>query len=205
MAKSLHVSSDFAANLSLGLGSTEVSPVELATAYATIARGGLYFPPVVIKGVLTNQGEEMLREAEEEEQVVPPETAYTLVDMMKGVVKRGTAAKAAKMPYSLAGKTGTTNDFRDAWFIGFSPDLLCLVWVGYDRDVFLGKRESGGTTALPIWMEFMSRALALYPNEDFTIPGKETITRYVYPPVADGFGKSVAPAPPVPSVAPVRP
>ncbi len=180
-AKSLHINSNFAPNLSLALGSTEVSPLDLAGAYATIAREGKYIPPTTIRNVLTNQGED-LRHEPSEEQVVSPEVAYTLIDMMKGVVKRGTAAKAAKMPYFLAGKTGTTNDFRDAWFVGFSPNLLCLVWVGYDKDTLLGKRESGATAALPIWMEFMSKALPIYPNDDFAVPDKEEVTKYVYPP-----------------------
>jgi penicillin-binding protein 1A len=148
---------------------------------------------------LTNQGEDIYRVAEES-QALAVEPAYTLIDMMKGVVKRGTAAKAAQMPYYLAGKTGTTNDFRDAWFVGFSPNLLCLVWVGYDRNAFLGKRESGGTAALPIWMDFMSKALPLYPNDDFPVPEKETATRYVYPPEPDGSGASVTPTTPTPAV-----
>ena len=116
---------------------------------------------------------------------MPQEAAAQLIDMMKGVIKRGTAGKAARMPYVLAGKTGTTNEFRDAWFVGFSPNLLCLVWVGYDKDAFLGKRESGGITALPIWMEFMSKALPLYPNEDFAAPHGEGPTSYVLPPPED--------------------
>jgi penicillin-binding protein 1A len=184
-AKSLHISSNFAPNLSLALGSTEVSPMELAAAYATIAREGKYLEPRLIRNVLTNQGEEYPYESKEE-QVIAPETAYILIDMMKGVIKRGTAAKAARMPYFLAGKTGTTNEFRDAWFVGFSPNLLCLVWVGYDRDAFLGPKESGGTTALPIWIEFMSKALSLYPNDDFAQPQaiEGVTTRYVYPPNA---------------------
>jgi len=196
-AKSLHINSDFAPNLSLALGSTEVSPLDLAGAYATIARGGTYVAPTTIRNVLTNQGEELRREAVEE-RVITPETAFTLIDMMKGVVKRGTAAKAAKMPYFLAGKTGTTNEFRDAWFVGFSPNLLCLVWVGYDKDAVLGKRESGATAALPIWMEFMSKALPLYPNDDFASPDKEKedTIRYVYPPgAAEPAGASQAGAP----------
>jgi len=197
-AKSLHINSDFAPNLSLALGSTEVSPLDLAGAYATIARGGTYVALTTIRNVLTNQGEELRREAVEE-RVITPETAFTLIDMMKGVVKRGTAAKAAKMPYFLAGKTGTTNEFRDAWFVGFSPNLLCLVWVGYDKDAVLGKRESGATAALPIWMEFMSKALPLYPNDDFASPDKEKeeTIRYVYPPGAAepaGTGQAGAPA-----------
>lgn len=191
-AKSLHINSNFAPNLSLALGSTEVSPLDLAGAYATIAREGKYIPPTTVRSILTGQGEE-LRHEPTEEQAVDPQVAYTLIDMMKGVIKRGTAAKAAKMPYFLAGKTGTTNEFRDAWFVGFSPNLLCLVWVGYDKGNLLGKRESGATAALPIWMEFMSKALLLYPNDDFAAPEKEEVTKYVYP----------VPAPPgdVPSTA----
>jgi penicillin-binding protein 1A len=197
LAKSLHINSTFAPNLSLALGSTEVSPLELAAAYATVARNGKYLAPTTIRTVLTPQGEEIRRESSDE-QVVPPEAASMLIDMMKGVIKRGTAGKAAKMPYYLAGKTGTTNDFRDAWFVGFSPDLLCLVWVGYDKDAFLGKKESGGITALPIWMEFMSKALPLYPNEDFAAPPAEAPSRYVSPPPQDGAAAPVAPAAPFP-------
>ena len=192
-AKALHINSDFAPNLSLALGSTEVSPLDLAGAYATIARGGRYIAPTTIRNVLTNHGEDLHREAAEE-QVIEPETASTLIDMMKGVIKRGTAAKAAKMPYFLAGKTGTTNEFRDAWFVGFSPNLLCLVWVGYDKQAVLGNRESGATAALPIWMEFMSKALPLYPNEDFVLPEKQETTPYVYPPPpADGPPSTASP------------
>ena len=96
LAKNLHISTDLAPNLSLALGSTEVSPMELAAAYATIARGGVYLPPRAIRTVLTNQGEE-IRHDIQEEQTISPENAYALVDMMKGVIKRGTAAKAARI------------------------------------------------------------------------------------------------------------
>ena len=81
------------------------------------------------------------------------------------------------MPYYLAGKTGTTDDFKDAWFVGFSPNLLCLVWVGYDKGTNLGNKESGGTAALPIWIDFMAKALPMYPNDDFAQPEKPTATR----------------------------
>ena len=167
MAKNFHITSRFEPNLSLALGTTEISPLELATAYASIARGGLYLPSRAIRSVTTMDGQELVTEATGQERAVSPESCATLIDMMKGVVKRGTAAQAARMPYFLAGKTGTTNDFRDAWFVGFSPHLLCLVWVGYDKETFLGKRESGATTALPIWIDFMSKVLPLYPNDDF--------------------------------------
>jgi len=144
-----------------------VFPIELAAAYATIARGGIYIRPVAIKNVITNEGEEIYNETYGYERVVSEEAAYNLIDIMKGVIKSGTARSASKMPYVLAGKTGTTDDFKDAWFVGFSPELLCLVWVGYDKGTYLGNKESGATAALPIWIDFMSKALPLYPNEDF--------------------------------------
>jgi penicillin-binding protein 1A len=167
MAKQLHITSRFEPNLSLALGTTEIAPIELAAAYATFARGGAYVQPISVRAITTMDGEERYREQAVEEPIVTPEIAYTLVDIMKGVVKHGTARAAAKMPYYLAGKTGTTDDFRDAWFIGFSPNLLCAVWVGYDKKTNLGAKEAGGTTALPIWIEFMSKALPFYPNTDF--------------------------------------
>jgi len=167
MAKRLHINSNFESNLSLALGTTETAPLDLACAYATFARGGVYLPPVVIKNITTIEGEEKYNDETQGEIVVAPEVAASLVDIMKGVIKKGTAHGAAKMPYFLAGKTGTTDDFRDAWFIGFSPELLCAVWIGYDKKINLGGKESGSTAALPVWIDFMSKALPLYPNEDF--------------------------------------
>jgi membrane carboxypeptidase/penicillin-binding protein len=167
MAKQLHINSNFEPNLSLSLGTTEIAPIELAAAYATIARGGTYIPPVAIKTITTIEGEEKYYEQALEEPIVLPEVAYALVDIMKGVIQRGTARAASKMPYYLAGKTGTTDDFRDAWFIGYSPNLICAVWVGYDKKTNLAGKEAGATAALPIWIDFMSKALQYYPNEDF--------------------------------------
>ncbi len=164
LAKQMHINSKFEPNLSLSLGTTEVAPIELAAAYATIARGGTYLPPIAIKTITTIEGEKIHYEQALEEPIVLPEVAYALVDMMKGVIQRGTASAASKMPYYLAGKTGTTDDFRDAWFIGYSPNLLCAVWVGYDKKKNLAGRA---TAALPIWIHFMSKALQHYPNEDF--------------------------------------
>jgi penicillin-binding protein 1A len=167
MAKRLHINSNFERNLSLALGTTEITPLDLACAYGTFARGGVYLPPVAIKNIATIEGEEKYNEETQGEIIVAPEVAASLVDIMKGVIISGTARSAAKMPYFLAGKTGTTDDFRDAWFIGFSPELLCAVWIGYDKKTNLGGKESGATAALPIWIDFMSKALPFYPNEDF--------------------------------------
>lgn len=185
LSKRLHITSNFEPNLSLALGATEISPIELAAAYATIARGGNYVPPTTLKGLIAADGSDLFgQKPPDDEKVITSESASMLVDMMKGVIRYGTARKAAAMPYFLAGKTGTTDDSRDAWFIGFSPELLCLVWVGYDKDAFLGKRESGATAALPIWMEFMSKALTHYPKEDFFIARKEPppVMKYTFPP-----------------------
>lgn len=173
LAKQLHIDSKFEPNLSLSLGTTEIAPLDLAAAYATFARGGYYLPPVAIKAVATIDGEEKYREEPIEEPVVSPEAASMIVDIMQGVIKSGTARSAASMPYILAGKTGTTDDFRDAWFIGFSPNLLCAVWVGYDKRTNLGNKESGATAALPIWIDFMSKALTHYPKEYFPQPMPE--------------------------------
>jgi penicillin-binding protein 1A len=172
MAKRLNINSKFEPNISLALGTTEVIPLDLASAYATFARGGTYIASTALRNVSTTEGEEVYNEEISKENVVSHEIAYTLVDIMKGVVKRGTARGAASMPYFLAGKTGTTDDFKDAWFVGFSPNLLCLVWVGYDKGTNLGNKESGGTAALPIWIDFMSKALPMYPNDDFEPPEK---------------------------------
>jgi penicillin-binding protein 1A len=182
LAQRLHISSNFEPNLSLALGSTEVMPLELALAYATVARGGVYLPPKAVRSISTvENGDVYSDQPTDPEPVVNPEQVSMLIDMMKGVIKRGTAAKAARMPYYLAGKTGTTNDFRDAWFIGFSPNLLCAVWVGYDKETHLAGRESGATAALPVWIDFMSKALTFYPNEDFSPPEKESISQFTPP------------------------
>jgi len=114
--------------------------------------------------------------------------------MLREVVLHGTAVAAAKMPYPLAGKTGTTNDFTDAWFIGFSPSLTCGVWIGYDEKKTLGDKETGGHAALPIWIQFMNVALAGKDPGEFQPvppPGITAIAKKVdTPDVAPGDGET---------------
>jgi penicillin-binding protein 1A len=98
------------------------------------------------------------------------DTAYIVTNLMKGVVQRGTAARAASLGRPLGGKTGTTNDYTDAWFVGFDPRLAAGVWAGFDQKLTLGEKETGARAALPAWIEFMSEALADRPVEDFPIP-----------------------------------
>jgi penicillin-binding protein 1B len=140
---------------SLALGTAEVTPLEIATAYATFASGGIRNPVRAIRSVCDRKGKVMEPDVIPSTRVLSPQAAYLLTDILKGVLVRGTAASAAELGFSGtgAGKTGTTDDLRDAWFAGYSPDLLALVWVGYDDNRALGL--SGAQAALPIWVDFM--------------------------------------------------
>jgi penicillin-binding protein 1A len=153
--------------LSLALGSLVVTPVELANVYATFASGGIVGQPVSIRAL---GGEP--QPAAQLAPTLKPEVAYVMVSLMRSVIDEGTAhgAIAGKLRRPAAGKTGTSNGQRDAWFVGFTPDLLCAVWVGFDDMKKLGRGEAGGKTAAPIWADFMSKATAGRPTRDFAQP-----------------------------------
>jgi penicillin-binding protein 1A len=119
---------------------------------------------------------------------IPPETAFLTVRLMQEVIRSGTATAARGLGPHLAGKTGTTNENTDAWFIGFSPDLLAGVWIGFDTPKPLGDRQSAAAVALPIWIRFMSRALPYYPERDFPVPPGVTFAR-----VDPASGKALPP------------
>ena len=153
--------------LSLALGSLVMTPLELANVYATFASGGIVGQPVSIRA--------LAGEAQPPAVLAPtlkPEVAYVIVSLMRSVVDEGTAhaAIAGKMRRPAAGKTGTSNDQRDAWFVGFTPDLLAAVWVGFDDMKKLGRGETGGKAAAPIWADFMAKATAGRPTKDFAQP-----------------------------------
>jgi penicillin-binding protein 1A len=153
--------------LSLALGSLVMTPLELANVYCTFASGGIVGHPVSIRA--------LGGEAQPPAALAPtlkPEVAYVLVSLMRSVVDEGTAhgALAGKMRRPAAGKTGTSNGQRDAWFVGFTPDLLAAVWVGFDDMKKLGRGEAGGKTAAPIWADFMAKAMAGRPTKDFVQP-----------------------------------
>jgi len=159
-------------NLSIALGSAEVTPLELARAYGVIATLGKRFEPIFITRVTDLDGNplEFGHTRPHFEPAIPPATAYVLTSMLETVVQRGTGRKAAELGRPVAGKTGTTNDTHDAWFVGFTPDLLAGVWVGFDSERSLGRQETGGHAAAPIWTAFMKRALAGRPVVDFPVP-----------------------------------
>ena len=184
-AKKMGFTSKLNADLTLALGSSGVSLMELTTAYGVFANQGRLLKPVFIKRVEDRHGE-ILEEREsafmggleltslmppDSKQVISPQTAYLMTSMLADVVKRGTgrrAARALKRP--LAGKTGTTNDYYDAWFMGFAPQIVTGVWVGFDELKPLGRHETGARTACPIWIDFMRAALADMPPENFKVP-----------------------------------
>jgi penicillin-binding protein 1A len=159
-------------NLSIALGSSEVTLLELVRAYGVFATLGKRFEPIFITDVTDDAGRpiEFGETKPNFERVMAPAAAYVVTNLLESVVQNGTGRRAVALGRPLAGKTGTTNDSRDAWFVGFSPDLLAGVWVGFDSDRALGPRETGSRAALPIWMTFMGKSLEGRPVVDFPKP-----------------------------------
>lgn len=193
--------SDLPRHLSAALGTSEMTPLQVAQGYTTFANGGYAVKPYLIDRIenryaqlidysrpavtpaqmeqeqarldayYLRQPEGILPQVEKAERVVDPRTIYQLNSMLRDVIRRGTAVRARSLQRKdLAGKTGTTNDQKDAWFSGFNPDLVATAWVGFDQPSTLGRREFGGTAALPIWMSLMGPALEGAPDEEPRMP-----------------------------------
>jgi 1A family penicillin-binding protein len=172
VARRMGVESPLGENLSLALGTSELSLLELTSAYGTLANHGQWLHPTAVRYVLDAQGKLLEENVPEPKQVLTPELAFVATQMLKGTIERGTGVAAKALGRPAAAKTGTTNDYSNAWFIGFTPQLATGVWVGYDRPRSLGKDETGSRVAVPIWTTFMQSALAGMPAEDFPIPEK---------------------------------
>ena len=169
-ARRLGVRREFPCVLSLALGSAEMTLLDVTTLYGVFANQGIYTEPVFIARIVDRFGtikEEQLLSAQ---RVMSPEVAYTVTSMLESVVQHGTGRQVRALERPAAGKTGTTNDFHDAWFIGYTPEIVAGVWVGFDNQASLGRRESGGRVAAPIWLAFMKEALQERPVTDFPIP-----------------------------------
>jgi penicillin-binding protein 1B len=167
----LGVQTDISDNPAMLLGAVGVPPIEMADAYSTIARTGSRLPLRTIRFVTDDRGHVVSAgDAVQPVGVFPARDMYILTDMMKGVLDRGTAAGARSLGFKLtaAGKTGTTNDKRDAWFIGFTPRTLTLTWIGFDDNSPIGL--SGGEGAVPIWTRFMQSQTSGQPDIDFAVP-----------------------------------
>src|ERR1022692_2988060 len=154
------ITSNIPAYLPVALGSAEITLLEQTSAFSVFPNDGVRVAPRYITKVTDYEGRILEEDFSDIKDVVSSRTARVMTSMLREVVLHGTAVAAAKMPYPLAGKTGTTNDFTDAWFVGFSPSLTCGVWIGYDEKKSLGEKETGARAALPIWMQFMNVALA---------------------------------------------
>jgi penicillin-binding protein 1A len=169
-ARSVGIVSPLTPDLSLALGSSSVSLVELVSAYGVFVNQGMRVEPYAIASVKDNAGRTLEETVPEPRQAIPKETAYLITNMMEDVVQRGTGQLAKSIGRPVAGKTGTTNDYTDAWFIGATPNLAAGTWVGFDDRRPLGETESGAHAALPIWINFMKEALKQLPVVPFTIP-----------------------------------
>ncbi|MDQ3068576.1 MAG: PBP1A family penicillin-binding protein [Acidobacteriota bacterium] len=157
---------------SLALGAGLVTPIDLTAAYAPFANGGEAVTPRAIMRVTDGGGDVVLRTAVERTRVVSPETAFQMFTMLEDVVDRGTAsgARSLGVRFVTGGKTGTTNEYKDAWFVGFSSSLVVGVWVGLDQPATIGPSASGARMALPIWADFMRRAARYRRPEPFDPP-----------------------------------
>ena len=170
LAQNLGVTSPLASDLTLALGSSGVTLQELTAAYGTFFNQGIRLEPYTVESVLDSNGQVLEMHVPEPRSVMSKESAYLIANMMEDVIQRGTGQAAKGMGRPLAGKTGTTNDFTDAWFVGGAPNLVTGVWVGFDEIRTLGDRESGARAALPIWMRYMKAALESLPVMPFTMP-----------------------------------
>ena len=170
-AKRLGFKSQVQPYLSSALGSSEATLQEVVSAFAAFPNQGVRVEPFEILRVSDRQGNVLEENRPKSAEALRSDTAFVMTHLLRGVVERGTAARAASLKWPLGGKTGTTDDFTDAWFIGFDPDITIGVWVGYDRKKSLGNGESGAQAALPIWMDIMKAWIAdRKAPPEFTVP-----------------------------------
>ena len=175
-AKKFGITSPLAPVYSIALGTSGVSPLEMASSFATFATNGVRHEPFFIRRVEDALGRILEEHIVSGERHLDPACVYQVVDMMQGVVDEGTASMVRQMGFKLpaAGKTGTTNQFKDAWFTGFTPTLCASVWVGFDKQRGLRDARRVGITgsrgASPIWVDFMIKATAGEPSRAFKMP-----------------------------------
>ena len=178
MARRLGITTQLSNNLSIALGSSGVTLYELVSAYAIFANQGVRLPPGPIRYIKDRNDEILYTYEPVGETVISSGMAYMITSLMESVVQHGTAHIIKEtLNRPIAGKTGTTNDYNDAWFIGFSPDLVTGVWVGKDEDESLGVNETGTRTAIPIWLKYMQEALKDVPIKSFPIPNDVTYVK----------------------------
>ncbi len=169
-AKNLGFEGPFPHDLTLALGSLSVTPLEMTAAFSVFANEGVRMKPITVRYITDHKGEVIWYNKLEGIQVISQQTAFLTTSMLKDVVKYGTGWRARALGRPVAGKTGTTNEYRDAWFIGYTPELAVGVWVGFDDMRPLGQRETGSRAASPVWVSFMKEVLYGEETETFHIP-----------------------------------
>jgi penicillin-binding protein 1A len=165
------VTSNIPAYLPVALGAVEISLDEQVASYSVFPNDGVRVTPHLLRKVSNADGIPLWEDRPEVSQVISQQTARTMMTLLRGVTQHGTGAAAAQLNHPVGGKTGTTSDYTDAWFLGFSPSVTCGVWVGFDSRESLGEKETGAKAALPIWITFMRAAIAGKPDEQF--PGED--------------------------------
>lgn len=175
LAHRFGVTSPIPPYLPVALGAVGISLEQQVSAYSVFPDDGMRIAPHLIRRVTTSDGTPLLQPDPKVKAVIQPKTARAMMSMFEDVIEHGTGSADLGLHHPLGGKTGTTNNFTDAWFVGFSPSVSCGVWVGYDSRESLGEGETGAQAALPIWTEFMKAAIAGHPDERF--PGSLPVTQ----------------------------
>jgi penicillin-binding protein 1A len=174
-AKRFGLKGDYPPYLSLALGAAEATLVEMTSAYSAFPNQGVRLEPYSVMSIADREGNVLLENRPEPHEALRADTAFVMTNLLRGVVQRGTAQAAAALDWPLAGKTGTMDEYTDAWFIGFDPNITVGVWVGYDEKKPLGSGETGAAAALPIWMDFVKVYLDKYADRknppQFEAPG----------------------------------
>jgi penicillin-binding protein 1A len=170
-ARRFGITSNLPMALPVAIGAADLTLAEQVGGYSVFPNDGIRIEPRYIRKVTQADGLPLDETPSEVSEVISVETARTMMQFLQAVVQHGTAAAASQLKHPLGGKTGTTNDFTDAWFIGFSPSVTCGTWIGYDDRQSLGEKETGARAALPMWMDFMRAAIANKPNEAFATAG----------------------------------
>ncbi|MDY6903639.1 MAG: PBP1A family penicillin-binding protein [Thermodesulfobacteriota bacterium] len=169
-AKKLGVDSPLSRDLSIALGSSGLAPIELAKVYAVFPNLGRSVSPIFITKILDREGRVLEENTPAFKRVIGKDTAYIMTHLLKGVVEHGTGRRVRSLNRPAAGKTGTTDNLDDAWFAGYTPDYVTVVWVGYDQERSLGKAETGASAASPIWLGYMQEILKNKPVKTFEVP-----------------------------------
>ncbi len=169
-ARKLGITSALSRDLSLALGSSGVSLLELVNSYSVFANLGYRIKPVFVTKIVDRDGNILEESKIEREKAIEKNTAYIVTNLLQGVIKNGTGRRVRALKREVAGKTGTSNTYNDAWFVGYTPGYVTGVWVGFDEGHALGKSETGSRTASPIWLGFMQEALADKPERIFQVP-----------------------------------